>query len=376
MRICLITTAHNPDDDRIFFKEARSLVKKYRDVWIVSPHSCRIPLDKDGVKFISIADHPRTAAGRMKTMKDLFRAAVKLDADIYHCHEPESLFVALQLKDALACKVIFDSHEMYAATVAQRFPRYFHSPIMRLYRLFERRKISRCDFAIGATWGITEYLSDILGKEKTASIFNGSVADIFGEKFARVWGVTTLLCHDGTLTFDRGLKTMIQSVEIVSKRHPVRFRIVGDVYGAEKDWLESYISKRELNQVVERTGWLDYRDVGPAIGECHVGLIAFNDYPNHAIAAPNKLFNYLHFGLPVIVPTHCGGMKRMVEAEQCGLAADADSPAAYADALSYLIEHREEAAAMSANAKRISDGQYNWKVMESRLFDIYAKLAR
>lgn len=376
MRICLLSSGHKPNDDRIFYKEARSLAKIYDDVWIISPYVSDIPVKKDGVKFFSIPAYPRDWFSRFITIRALYNVALALKADLYHCHEPESLMAAIKLKKVLGCKVIFDSHEMYSATLAQRFPKHLHNLIMFMYKFFERSKINKCDFVIGATWSISDHLTRIVGTERTETILNCSLPDIFGEAQKKVWGEEIIVCHDGSLPFSRGLKTMIEAVNMVRKKHKIKFKIVGDVFGAEKQWLESYIRIHSMEDVIELTGWLDYNDVGAAMSECHIGLVALEKVPNHIIAAPNKIFNYMYFGMPFIAPEHCSNIKRLIEEEKCGLLADTDSAGSYAEALCYLIENRDEMIKMGLNAKRAADTKYSWPVMEEKLFNVYGRLNR
>lgn len=371
MKICLLSSGHKPNDDRIFYKEARSLAKKYSDVWIVSPFASNIPVVKYGVKFLSIPTRTRNWVGRLVTMRELYKAALGLKADIYHCHEPESLMVAIKLKKVLKCEIIFDSHEMYSATLAQKFPKSLHKVIMSLYKLYEQAKIRQCHFVVGATWSISEYLAQTVGVEKTETILNCSLPDIFGEVRKKKWEEEIIICHDGVLTFSRGLKTMVKAIDIVRKKHRIKFRIVGDVFGTEKEWLEYYIKSRGLGDTIERTGWLDYEDVGKAISECHIGLLALENLPNHTIAAPNKIFNYMYCGLPFIAPDHCVDMKKLVEEEKCAILAQEGSAMSYANAISYLIENRDEMVKMGLNARKATDTKYSWPIMEKKLLSLY-----
>lgn len=374
MRICHIAAAHSPDDDRIFYKEARSLTKKYSDIWIVCPSPDKIPQNREGINFRSISRPSNTLFGRLQTMKELYNAALSLNADIYHSHDPESFTVAVKLKKKLNCKIIFDSHEMWSASIAQRFPQALHKPVASIYERFEQSKLNKCDYAIGASWTISEYLESIIGADRTGTILNCTPEDIFGRVHDREWSTETIICHEGNLPFSRGLETMIRAIEIVSRKHAVRFKIIGDVFGAERTWLESYIKKIKLGGIIERTGWLDYHNVGPALAHCHIGLIALQKLPNNIVTSANKEFNYLYFGIPFISPDFRLSTNRLIAEEKCGLSADSTSPESYARAITYMIEHKKNTIKMGKNARRASELKYSWKHMEQKLFNVYKQI--
>lgn len=374
MKVCLLSSGHKPYDDRIFYKEARSLRKIHDDVTIISPYSSDIPDDRCGIAFLSIPANPLNLSGRSKTISDLYKVGLNLRADVYHCHEPESLIVALKLKKRLGCKVIFDSHEMYAASLAQKFPEMFQPAISSLYSMYEKIKVSKCDYALGASWAISDYLSGIIGSERTETILNCTPEDIFGEVPERKWSDETIICHEGNLPFERGLKTMVKAVEIVSKKYKIKFRIIGDVFGAEREWLETYIRHAGLNGIINRTGWLDYHDVGPALAHCHIGLVALQKLPNNIVTSANKEFNYMYFGIPFIAPDFRLSTIKLIADEKCGLSADSNSPESYAQAITYMIENRESAIQMGVNAKRAADRAYTWKHMEKKLLNVYSRL--
>jgi len=307
-------------------------------------------------------------------MEELYKVALDFDADIYHCHEPESLAVATKIKKKLNCKVIFDSHEMWSASIAQRFPKSLHRPVSYLYKLYERSKIRECDYVIGASWAISEHLASIIGSQHTETILNCTPADIFGGVRRREWNNETIVCHEGNLPFARGLITMVKAIEIVSRKHPVKFKIIGDVFGREKDWLESYVKLNNLSRIIERTGWLDYGDVGPALADCHIGLVALQNLPNNVVTSANKEFNYMYFGIPFVAPDFRLSTNKLIREEKCGLSADSRSPESYAGAIMHMIEHRKETLQMSENARRVSDQKYSWIHMERKLFNIYEEL--
>ena len=76
---------------------------------------------KNGVQVVGIGEAPGSRLNRMtRTAGNIYKAAVNIDADIYHLQDPELLPHALKLKK-MGKLVIFDSHEDYLLTLEKRW---------------------------------------------------------------------------------------------------------------------------------------------------------------------------------------------------------------------------------------------------------------
>lgn len=373
LRVCMATSSHPPNDDRIYFKEARSLAKAGADVVVVYPEGKGTPPAEDAVRFSSFRGKG-TLRSRLAALRHLEAALRDSDCDVVHCHEPDALVAALRVKRETGAKIIFDSHEMWGAVLAGRFPRPVWGMAERAFKMLERRWLARCDAAIGASWAISQYLTTVLPGGRVATVLNVPVADVFGEGVEKVWGDETILCHDGYLTFDRGLKTLAEAVRLLADRHKVRFRIVGDVFGRERAWLDGFVQRHQLVGVIERTGWLPYAEVGKALAPCHIGLIGFQETPNNVVTSSNKVFNYMLYGIPFVGPDFRLAKQRLVREEGCGVLADPASPQAYAVAIERLIQDREGTQRMAHRALEASRQRYRWEHMEPMLLRLYERV--
>ncbi|MDA8156629.1 MAG: glycosyltransferase [Actinomycetota bacterium] len=376
MRICHLTSSHKPNDDRIFYKEAISLAKKYKDIWIVSAYESSAPKKTDGITFKFLGIKPGKLINRLRIINELYKTGLELKADIYHCHEPESLLAAVQLKRAINSCVIFDSHEMYHSTFSQRFPNVLRPLASVIYSKLENVMIKKCDIVIGATLPISTHFEQMLGAVKTKTILNGALPEVLGRSDTPPWLDEIVICHEGSLTFKRGLRQIITALNLLTAKYNVKLKIIGDIAGVERNWFNRYTEVNNLSSAIEITGWLDYTKLKKAYQRCHIGVVAFDDSPNHVIAGPNKFFNYMHFGMPIIVPRHCINMKEIIENIKCGIVINDTSASSFADAIGYLIEHRKEAMEMGFRAKCASVDNFAWPVMERKLLNIYSSLER
>jgi Glycosyltransferase Family 4 len=108
-RVCHITTAHPVDDHRILHKECVSLRDAGYDVTLIAPR------ERGGVVAgIPVVALPGTARNRFERMlrrpPAAYRAALGLDADLYHFHDPEFLPWGVRLARA-GKRVVYDAHE-------------------------------------------------------------------------------------------------------------------------------------------------------------------------------------------------------------------------------------------------------------------------
>ena len=96
IKVCHMTSAHGPEDVRIFHKECVSLAKAGYDVYLVERGDS---YEKNGVHIVGVGQPSGGRLSRMTSFaKKVYQAALALDADIYHFHDPELLPYGLKLK--------------------------------------------------------------------------------------------------------------------------------------------------------------------------------------------------------------------------------------------------------------------------------------
>ena len=105
-------------------------------------------------------------------------------------------------------------------------------------------------------------------------------------------------------------------------------------------------------------------------------LIATYDpgIPNNRYASPNKLFEAMLLGKPIIVAQNTN-MDRIVLDTGCGVAVPYGSPSDLESALQTLQEKPELRRQLGANARRAFETTYNWQTMQKRLLQLYSNIS-
>ncbi len=307
----MLTIEHSPNDDRIFEKEARSLlaagfrvsilckadadgrIRNFINREVLNPDG-RLQFDLEGIKVHAVKDDGRPV-GRLlhKVQADRFsrnfvRKGLELDADAYHAHEPASFLLGLKITRQNKKKLVFDSHESWVGGTRKE------QMIKRLYLKELRYLITANTISRGHLLALHPGLkSEIIYNFPDPAVFNLPFNE---RKFDRI-----TLAHDGILLFNRGLRMMTEVMWKMKKTHPnVRLRMVGEGRKEENEFLQREMEKGLDN--IEMTGWLPYREVPKALHDCAIGLILKTKQPlNNVLGGPAiKLFNYFASGMAVV----------------------------------------------------------------------------
>jgi glycosyltransferase involved in cell wall biosynthesis len=126
---------------------------------------------------------------------------------------------------------------------------------------------------------------------------------------------------------------------------------------------------------VEELGQLDRKQVAQMLARAMAGLVLFHPAPYHIEAQPNKMFEYMSAGLPVIA-SNFPLWRTIIEGNDCGLCVDPLNPTAIAKAIQWLIEHPEDAKRMGENGRKAVEKKYNWETETASLLNLYGVVTK
>lgn len=94
--------------------------------------------------------------------------------------------------------------------------------------------------------------------------------------------------------------------------------------------------------------------------------------PNHKFAAPNKFYESLMLGKPVIMAYNTG-FDEIIKKNNIGCLIEFDE-SGLSNGLNNLIQQKDEWLSMSERMKKLYKEQYSWAEMERRLVELYASI--
>jgi glycosyltransferase involved in cell wall biosynthesis len=401
LRVCVVCSRHSLDDARVVHKEAESLRAAGHEVILLFACNDRWEYTRFDGRVVATGIAPRGETthvgcrvvgapkrrgllGKWRSYRELSELAASLEADVYHAHEPDlALAVAVRAKALLRRRgrhalVVHDVHEYPPGETVDLVAGWLKWPAHVAVRTWDRWIGRKVDHFFTANSIVRGYVLLRIDRRTPVDVlYNGPALRLFPQRPPERWpGPDTplVLCHEGSLGFDRGLREMVAAVDRLRDR--VRLRIIGDVFGAEREWLEREVAARGLDGVITRTGWLPYAEVGDAVRCSHAGLILFRDNLVNTLAGPpNKLFNYMNAGLPVL-SIGFPEMRRIIREERCGALVEDQTVDAIVRGIEALLASPASLAEMADAGQRAVRERYSWECMERILLAAYGELGR
>lgn len=159
------------------------------------------------------------------------------------------------------------------------------------------------------------------------------------------------------------LGTVLDAAQALDDDPSVWFVLVGG--GDQKPALQAEGARRGLTNVVF-VDPVPKRDVPAWLARADVCLLPYQDRALFAGALPNKTFDYMGAGKPIIAAVPVGELSRLVAAADCGIAIAPEDPRAMADAIRRLAADRALAARFGAAGAEFVCTHYDRKALAER----------
>ena len=370
MKICMLTSTHGPGDGRIFQKEAKSLAKEH-DVTIIAPSSESGESIIDGIRIVTV-ERPDSVVLHPLTLLRLLRACLAEDAEIYHCHEPDAILIGVLAKYLKGKRVVYDIHEHWPSEIpfdlgirdGTRVQKVLSAVVSRVEILLARRAES--------LFAVSESVAARFRERELDPIIlsNYSIADLDIPHNPNRSG-RNLMIMAGNMQSFHGVGECIEAVSRIREHYPdATLTLVGRV----REDLNDRIGGSGRDEFITTTGFLPYRAMYERLNKGVAGLLVFQPtYYNISIGLPNKLFDYMLLGLPVIA-SDLPEIRNVVARADCGILVSPGSVSEIVDAIAYLFDFPEEAQKMGANGRQAVLERYNWSAMEADLLQAYRNL--
>lgn len=242
--------------------------------------------------------------------------------------------------------------------------------VLGLMSVLEWASYRSADRLVGLSPGIVEGIAARgVDKSRIAMVPNGCDLDLFSMPQAawRPDGVRDdqlLAIFTGTHGNANGLDAVLNAAAVLKERgrDDIRIGLVGQ--GREKPKLKAQAQERGLDNVLFLDPVPKTKLTGLMAG-ADLGLQILRNVPAFYFGtSPNKFFDYISAGLPVL-NNYPGWLAGLIQETDCGFAVQPDDPAAFADALILAASDREALRKKGANAKELAKTSFSREKLSS-----------
>jgi glycosyltransferase involved in cell wall biosynthesis len=295
--------------------------------------------------------------------------ARKCPADIVEAHDLPSLPVARLIAMTKRRPLVYHAHELWSEMGT-------HIRFKGFWRWLERRMIRHAALVVVPEENRARILRDEYGAKELPLVvmncppFRETVeSTILPEMLAsRGMGASCVALYQGVISSERCIDEIVAASAYLDRG--VAMTLIGHGFD---DWYDP-ASRIPAGRPVVHLPYVQYDKLPEYTASAHVGLLFYrNTCRNNYYCAPNKLYEYMMMGLPVITCNY-PGLVPFVEGQEIGICVDPEDPRAIADAINRIAGDDALRARMRGNCLRLARERWNWEQEFPRLDAAYAAL--
>jgi glycosyltransferase involved in cell wall biosynthesis len=331
-------------------------------------------------RLIRGAGAPYRAAGRfghrnlMRLHKPLmysdwywraYRLARREPIDAVHAHDLNTLAAGAAIARHAGARLVYDSHELYpdVSTLSELES--------RVWRTLEPPLIRRADRVITVCESIGEELVRRYGIAPPQILLNCPPASEEGRgdplALRQMAGIESepIVLYQGGFVPNRGLEALVRAAALLH-----RGVIVLMGWGRLESELAAIVRREGLQERVRILPPVTQAELARYTAGADLGVIPYEPVGlNNYFTTPNKLFEYIAAGLPVVA-SDLPELRKVLVGRRVGLTFAHVDPAAIAEAVNAVLGDQTLLAELRANALAIRD-EYTWERQAMKLRAIY-----
>lgn len=374
-RVLSIVLNNFKNDSRVL-KESGSLINVGYEVHVLALHESGVlerETTKNGLNIYRMILKSRSWSKNkfiqfLKYFEFLYRSfkEYRNSADIVHSHDLNALPLGVLLKrfSKNKVKLVYDAHEYeIERNGTTKVGRFFKKKL-------ESFLIKYADSVITVSDSIADEYVRLYGIDKPRIIYNCpdfieiKSPDLLRDKL-EIRPEQKIFLYQGMFGFGRGIEMILSSFEGLAGDSNV---LVCMGYGPLEDLIKKKANESKnifFMPAVSPEELLEYTS------SADVGIhMIQNTCLNHYYCMPNKIFEYLMAGLPVIV-SGLYELKKFVNGNNVGVVIDENSTRDLSDAIEKI--GTKDLSVYSKNIELVRE-EFNWKNQELTLLEIYRAL--
>ena len=288
---------------------------------------------------------------------------------VFVAHDLPMLPVAAKAARACGARLVYDSHELYSEQEFSEHER-------RKWAQIEARYIGACDVVITVNPSIAAELKRRYALSGVQVIYNAertSQAPAKSRSLHEVFGLSVdkkIVLMQGGLSAGRNLEVLVDAMRYVQNPSVVLV-VLGD--GVLSQRLQELAQQEGLLGRVYFHAAVPQSELLELTAAADAGVIPYQaTCLNNLYCTPNKLFEFIASGLPILA-TDLPEIRKLVQEQEIGLVGDTGSPRNLAALMDDFFSDEQRFASWKARGA-VARQLICWEQEEKKLMEIYETL--
>lgn len=339
----------------------------------------------DGIRVIYLPNQYSNYMGAGKRIlsfvKFMFRAILagwkQKDVDlVFATSTPLTVgAVAIALKWTKGWKYVFEVRDLWPEGLIQEG--ITNPVVVWALRLLEKMSYHKAEHVIALSPGMKDGVMKVGTKDGDCTMVpNMSKPDKFFPREPNMDIVKQFdikldkfnLIHFGAMGFDNYNEYIVEAAKLAQEqgKDKLNFILLGD--GSTVPTIKKMISDYGLKNI-QYLGNHKMNVVSDIVNCCSACIVSFRNIPILATNSPNKMFDSLSAGKPIIVNS-AGWTKDLVEEENCGCFVNPEKPQDLVDALEDMANSPEKCKTWGENSRRLSVEKFDKSILSAKVADV------
>lgn len=361
-------------------KEAATLTEAGYRVTVVAEAGPSLPLRevRNGVEVVRVARR----RSRVPLIR-LFAYARQLEAelvaqrpDILHAHDSNALLPIARAARRLGIPFVYDAHDLWTGRPRRGRSRLYFAASQLYFRKLERRLLPRAAAHLTVSPPIARYLERAYRLPEVTLVPNYPPAALAVERRElrslpggeRIPDGVELVLYIGGLMAERGIEQLVRAMGGLPAAHLV---LLGE--GVLAPAIRELATELGLSGRVHLLAPVPTKDVVAYAASASIGVSPIiPSCLNYRYSLPNKLFQYMAAGIPVVA-SDFDQIRHVVLEHGAGYLVDMTNVRSLAAAIGILLGDPDRAS-MGRNGRAAIATSFNWGVSADALLAVYQAL--
>jgi glycosyltransferase involved in cell wall biosynthesis len=243
--------------------------------------------------------------------------------------------------------------------------------IQSLAYWFEKRCYKASSLIVALSPGMQRYIESRHNHPNIISVTNAANISLFSTPVPfhgeGVLKPRKYAIYTGNIGSVNNAVWMLEAAKILKKRgfQDIKILLVGD--GQQKALLEKEASENQLDNLII-WGLMPKTELVALVQHALVSLVPLKGTPVLDTSSPNKFFESLAAGVPVIQTTN-GWMLDFLNEHRVGYTIDPNNPEALADCLIKMSQNPEEGAAMGQRGAEVAAREFDKVILANKMLN-------